>query len=357
MEAYEVGLLLALSNDLRSIVAGVKADLSLYAVGIANGALPISKLAAAAGVISAENGGSGRLTPVTVVSLDEGRPTAQSPSLLEQEASERLGAIEVARTSNGPMEAAQRLSGDLTPRALREPGTEVRRDDDQRAARLPITHNPSVLLATTSPSELPVVPRIAPRLPKVTLVSERQPHKQLTEPAISARNERAAARVADVAELASFSASKKDAEAVGAQGTAGPTEAPLQMNEFVAGLNLVGRVPDAPKEVTRARGKAVPDNVAESAKGSQIDLPETKDPALRNEPSNRLRRGEAMQTENADGQVGAAAGDVRGDVYLDGALVGRWISRLLNRESERASSGPTGFDRRRGRLMPGSTVA
>jgi hypothetical protein len=45
-----------------------------------------------------------------------------------------------------------------------------------------------------------------------------------------------------------------------------------------------------------------------------------------------------------------------GDVYLDGALVGRWMSRFLKREVERAESGPTGFDAKRGRLLPGVTV-
>jgi hypothetical protein len=45
-----------------------------------------------------------------------------------------------------------------------------------------------------------------------------------------------------------------------------------------------------------------------------------------------------------------------GDVYLDGVLVGRWMSRFLKREAERADSGPTGFDARRGRLLPGVTV-
>lgn len=52
----------------------------------------------------------------------------------------------------------------------------------------------------------------------------------------------------------------------------------------------------------------------------------------------------------------AAAGPREGDVFLDGMLVGRWMSRFLNREAERASAGPTGFDARRGRLLPGVTV-
>jgi hypothetical protein len=43
-------------------------------------------------------------------------------------------------------------------------------------------------------------------------------------------------------------------------------------------------------------------------------------------------------------------------VFLDGMLVGRWMSRFLQREGERASTGPTGFDPRRGRLLPGVTV-
>ena len=52
----------------------------------------------------------------------------------------------------------------------------------------------------------------------------------------------------------------------------------------------------------------------------------------------------------------AATGPREGDVFLDGMLVGRWVSRFLNREAERASAGPTGFDARRGRLLPGVTV-
>ena len=51
-----------------------------------------------------------------------------------------------------------------------------------------------------------------------------------------------------------------------------------------------------------------------------------------------------------------AAGPREGDVFLDGMLVGRWMSKFLNREAARASAGPTGFDARRGRLLPGVTV-
>jgi len=49
-------------------------------------------------------------------------------------------------------------------------------------------------------------------------------------------------------------------------------------------------------------------------------------------------------------------GPHEGDVFLDGTLVGRWMSRHLNREAERASAGPTGFDAKRSRLLPGVTV-
>ena len=45
-----------------------------------------------------------------------------------------------------------------------------------------------------------------------------------------------------------------------------------------------------------------------------------------------------------------------GDVFLDGALLGRWMSKHLTAQVGRASAGPTGFDPRRGRLLPGATV-
>ena len=56
------------------------------------------------------------------------------------------------------------------------------------------------------------------------------------------------------------------------------------------------------------------------------------------------------------GTAQGAPGPVEGDVYLDGMLVGRWMSRFLAQEAGRASVGPTGFDGRRGWLLPGATV-
>ena len=52
----------------------------------------------------------------------------------------------------------------------------------------------------------------------------------------------------------------------------------------------------------------------------------------------------------------ASASPTEGDVFLDGALLGRWMSRHLTQQVGRASAGPTGFDPRRGRLLPGPTV-
>lgn len=57
------------------------------------------------------------------------------------------------------------------------------------------------------------------------------------------------------------------------------------------------------------------------------------------------------ESRTSDGQHA-----IEGDVFLDGALVGRWMSHQLTREIERAPAGRTGFDVRRGRLLPGPTV-
>ncbi len=66
--------------------------------------------------------------------------------------------------------------------------------------------------------------------------------------------------------------------------------------------------------------------------------------------------GATAQAPAAPPPAAANAGPTEGDVYLDGALVGRWISRFLTQEAGRASAGPTGFDPRRGRVLPGATV-
>ena len=70
-------------------------------------------------------------------------------------------------------------------------------------------------------------------------------------------------------------------------------------------------------------------------------------------PSGPFVPGRTMEPDRLNATNGNR---MQGDVFLDGALVGRWISRLLSGEAERASVGPTGFDTRRGRLMPGATI-
>jgi hypothetical protein len=61
-------------------------------------------------------------------------------------------------------------------------------------------------------------------------------------------------------------------------------------------------------------------------------------------------------SSGSDSGGGQGQQQMQGDVFLDGVLVGRWMSRWLNREADRASAGRTGFDARRGRLLPGATV-
>jgi hypothetical protein len=69
-----------------------------------------------------------------------------------------------------------------------------------------------------------------------------------------------------------------------------------------------------------------------------------------------LPQAESAPQSVAPQERGHAQGAAGGDVFLDGALVGRWVSRFLRREVERADAGPTGFDAKRGRLLPGVTV-
>ncbi len=73
-------------------------------------------------------------------------------------------------------------------------------------------------------------------------------------------------------------------------------------------------------------------------------------------PQEGADAGASTQAPAAPPPAAANAGPTEGDVFLDGALVGRWISRFLSQEAGRASAGPTGFDPRRGRLLPGATV-
>ncbi len=47
---------------------------------------------------------------------------------------------------------------------------------------------------------------------------------------------------------------------------------------------------------------------------------------------------------------------VRGDVFFDGARVGRWMSEQMARDAGRPNTGPTGFDPRRSPAWPGAAV-
>lgn len=47
---------------------------------------------------------------------------------------------------------------------------------------------------------------------------------------------------------------------------------------------------------------------------------------------------------------------MRGDVFLDGTRVGRWMSEQMARDAGRPNTGPTGFDPRRSPAWPGAAV-
>ena len=52
----------------------------------------------------------------------------------------------------------------------------------------------------------------------------------------------------------------------------------------------------------------------------------------------------------------AKEGLMRGDVFLDGVRVGRWMSEQMARDAGRPNTGPTGFDPRRSAAWPGAAV-
>ena len=52
----------------------------------------------------------------------------------------------------------------------------------------------------------------------------------------------------------------------------------------------------------------------------------------------------------------ARESSMRGDVFLDGARVGRWMSEQMARDAGRPNTGPTGFDPRRSAAWPGAAV-
>ncbi len=52
----------------------------------------------------------------------------------------------------------------------------------------------------------------------------------------------------------------------------------------------------------------------------------------------------------------AKESSMRGDVFLDGVRVGRWMSEQMARDAGRPNTGPTGFDPRRSAAWPGAAV-
>jgi len=104
---------------------------------------------------------------------------------------------------------------------------------------------------------------------------------------------------------------------------------------------------DAGDEVAAPDNDAMPDS----------SLPASASPPMMRSHAPQAGVAAPGAREKSDDQAAPRdAGPNGGDVFLDGMLVGRWMSRFLNREVGRASAGPTGFDARRGMLLPGVTV-
>ncbi len=386
-EAYEIGVTLALSDGVSEGIERARRDMAQFETALARGGVTVQQLRRAA---------VGTVAPyprVQATAKAEVRPAERAVDVVQADA--RLGA-HVAEVAP----ASQRMSGRAAesvalPRVME--------------AAAPVVA-PAVLVARETsavagrPAASTSAPALAPR------AAERDVASSLAAAPVTQVSVRPVARLAASAGRAGAtvpSAGPPAQQAIVPVVMAAPVSmakmevapsrvaAPVMQPEALVRAAADRGVPQAPQNVPvfRAEARAVSDvplttlplQVPDGRGSAPGPAVRSSPPPLRNDDGASERRppfnfgSAAAVTAGPPGLVGGAPdgregagnrapapvppqsgaqsqGPTEGDVFLDGMLVGRWMARYLADGAGRAPAGPTGFDGRRGRVLPGPTV-
>lgn len=370
IDAYEIGITLALQDGVSEGLAAVRRDLGVLDQAIAATAQGLARLQAVAGGAVASSQGELRRIAAAVarpggVARAQDAPT--EPAISPAAAATRVIERESAAASRAPQAAAtQGAERAATPPVVNpEP-----RQPPVAAAVMPVATAPALAAPTLAPSVIrgaaevrattadvrttavapgvvaasPPVPASVPALPVMqpVMIPAAMPGlPRAVAPDLPAtRTEERPATVSAAPDLAAFARMM----------------VPARVTEGATSREALRSPARHTGEAAHGRAAALPARVAAHA----MPMQRAAAPLAAALPPVAAAPAQATMTSTREGaeqvlQQGAA-GPTHGDVYLDGQLMGRWMADRMTRDADRPPSGPTGFDTRRSPAWPGATV-
>lgn len=377
IDAYEIGITLALQNGVSEGLAAVRRDLGALDQAIAATAVGLARLQAMA--TSAGAGSEAELRRVSAAAAVAARPVP-SPG----------AAGPVLEPATAPARAAARIvDRESAPTARLPTDDVVRPGSAQTMMPVAMVSAPLVIPAASTPAAAPVseAPRVtAAQLAEQPSRSERAvapeprvaariPTPSVVEPRILVAVAPPAVPAAPAA-LVSPPGARSQVSRVVPRISAPPAVVPAppaaDLAAFARTMSPVVRGEVAlPAGVHSRPGEVFGDGVREGRtewRAAPVARPETWPEVKRRAMAPVATVAEASMSERAAQRPAAervptteqhhspAGGPTHGDVFLDGTLVGRWMANQMTRDADRPPSGPTGFDARRSAAWPGATV-
>ncbi len=347
-EAFEIGVTLALSDGVSDGIARARKDIAQLEHVLRAGGVSVQQLRATAAIAVAATSA----TPVAEKSPAKARPSV-----------ERDGAVVAPPTVQPPvrLKPAEEVRSEprqaLAPSqaAPFSPGVVQDRPEDGKVVSGPVV----MPIHVAAPDAMAI--------PATRVVASEAGVGGVMPAAVTMRAQ-APVRLPVPAQPLQADVAPRQAEQAASAWIAPMAQVPLQ-----AGPVLADRAETAPQRPWVDLRSAVPpvreadgrenraglrnknsDDVAPEHARVTASLPASLERGPAAQPASG--RAETPSSPSAPPAATTNAAPTEGDVFLDGVLVGRWISRFLTQEASRASAGPTGFDPRRGRLLPGATV-
>ena len=374
IDAYEIGITLALQNGVSEGLAAIRRDLGALDQAIAATAQGLARLqAVASGTVAGSEVESRRLAAAAVM---------RQPS--------NLGGPGPAVETTTPARAAARIvEREIAPPVRVGADAPVRPISAQTVAPVSAGSAPLIASAVSAPVAAPIVEASRAVAAPVSLELPRgeravAPELRTAAPAATHSVPRPPSTVVVVPPAAPVAAALPVAPS-GLQlasrltqpALVPPPVAPLpppalDLAAFARGMSPVVRgevmpLAGAPSQpvATRSgdpRGETVERPAAPVAKAEAWQEASRRSVApvadtSRGRVAEQVAIGTTPDRARTESQHQKPAnGPTHGDVFLDGALVGRWMADRMTRDADRPPSGPTGFDARRSAAWPGATV-
>ena len=353
-DAVKVGMSIAFRGGISAEITRARREIAQFEAALAAAGMSVRQLCE----VAARGGALSKAAPQRNALFDESEELAcDEPPTCEEVSAAQTGAATTGTNLHGPAMVTRSKNIRLND--------SVPRTDDSDVAPSPVAKIQYASSISGQANSASVLTKGEPNAwPASPILMQKRHLNAAAELASSleAASERAPASVVSVAPTAAMQTASVSN---GSISTYGSVQSPASKAMFSGLRNTKPPSPPAPLLVDIVDNGRLSD-VPSAPRLFSSEKTRMRDPLRRNlaqstsmnEVSASKQNAATLVRQSPEGSRHGQVNDERtqGDIFLDGVLVGRWISRLLNREAERASVGPTGFDMRRGRLMPGATV-